>query len=1144
MRYNFIEIGTSDFDTLLQKSSDTTIGLSVEPLKHYLERLPNKPGVTKVNAALSNTDDYLEIYNVPVSAIEKYNLPYWVRGCNSLSKPHQYTMDSIGVELYNQIVQIDRVATITWKTLISQYNVESVEFIKIDTEGHEYIILKDYFEMCKNNPLLYADKIMFEYNENSDMPALDRLVSSVDVYDFELCGFDMVLTKKKVVDRAYVLYATPSYINTVQGCVNSIKTFSNVPVMVYMLNSDLKVEGANTINWKCDVEDVKQNEYIDRKDARIYNILINRPLVVKDALSRANIVAYIDADSVATDQIDNIFSYFDESSVHPYFVEGVYNYLMVDGNTDIERPILELFDVQRKEMYRQTGYFVSGQGCIKFLDEWWDMCNHPQIKASPAKYAPFHEETIANLLLWKNNYDVGLPYIYVNGGLDRIDEIYFTGQDNLIREWVKIPASKDRLLFFHGEKNKDLMMQMINKLDQKLRILFLAPHLSTGGMPAFLLKRIEALEDSVNIYVVEHSDLSPDYIVQKEQIKKLVKNFWTLGENKLELIDVIKNNNIDVVHIDDVSEALDQSVARMLFREDRTWRIVETCHNVAFNPDRDKIWYPDAYAFCTPYHEKTFANVINYSETIEFPIDAKSKYPEKTGIVLNVGLWTPGKNQAEGLEIARNNPDLEFYFVGNQAPNFQEYWKPLMKNLPENVTVWGERSDVSEFMKKADVFMFNSTWECNPLVLREAISYGLPIIAHNLPQYGDMFTKYIQPIDTDLNTIQANYTIPTDNTSDIFGSRHLSFYKTVKTIPIVKQKVLPNKVNINQHFIEQPFLEITGNSDAIYHVKFYDENNNLYHQDRIKTNHWVRLNRRYYTKWRTEVWENDTLIYKNILNLSNKKVFISFDSSSLGDNIAWMPYCLEFKKKHNCHVIVSTFKNFLFKDVYPEIEFVEPGSVVPNIYAQYKIGWFYNSDSEPALPNTVNLQKCATNILGLDYQEIRPRISYQVGNNLYGKYVTIATNSTSGCKFWTKEGWQEVINHLVDNGYSVINVSKEGNFFNNCSQIEDSSMENTMNIIHHSEFFIGLSSGLSWLAWALNKQVVMISNFTEDDHEFECIRITNKNVCHGCWNNPNFKFDKGDWNWCPIYKNTNRQFECHKLITSSKVIDEIKKVGI
>jgi autotransporter strand-loop-strand O-heptosyltransferase len=97
-----------------------------------------------------------------------------------------------------------------------------------------------------------------------------------------------------------------------------------------------------------------------------------------------------------------------------------------------------------------------------------------------------------------------------------------------------------------------------------------------------------------------------------------------------------------------------------------------------------------------------------------------------------------------------------------------------------------------------------------------------------------------------------------------------------------------------------------------------------------------------------------------------------------------------------------------------------------------------------------------------------------------------------------------------------------------------------MDVIHHSEFFIGLSSGLSWLAWALNKKVVMISNFTDDNHEFECIRITNKSVCHGCWNKPEYKFDKGDWNWCPVHKGTDRQFECHTSITAEQVIDQIK----
>mgnify|MGYP003635909193 FL=1 len=71
-----------------------------------------------------------------------------------------------------------------------------------------------------------------------------------------------------------------------------------------------------------------------------------------------------------------------------------------------------------------------------------------------------------------------------------------------------------------------------------------------------------------------------------------------------------------------------------------------------------------------------------------------------------------------------------------------------MVDLPNNVTVWGERDDVDKFMLAADVFMFNSTWECNPLVLREAISWHLPILARNLPQYENMFTPYITDIDS------------------------------------------------------------------------------------------------------------------------------------------------------------------------------------------------------------------------------------------------------------------------------------------------------------------------------------------------------------------------------------------------------------
>mgnify|MGYP003350300716 FL=1 len=75
----------------------------------------------------------------------------------------------------------------------------------------------------------------------------------------------------------------------------------------------------------------------------------------------------------------------------------------------------------------------------------------------------------------------------------------------------------------------------------------------------------------------------------------------------------------------------------------------------------------------------------------------------------------------------------------------------------------------------------------------------------------------------------------------------------------------------------------------------------------------------------------------------------------------------------------------------------------------------------------------------------------------------------------------------------------------------------------------------------------MISNFTEDWNEFDIntddyIRITNKSVCHGCWNliNKEYTFDAQDWYWCPKHRNTEREFECHKSITPEMVMEQIK----
>ena len=269
--------------------------------------------------------------------------------------------------------------------------------------------------------------------------------------------------------------------------------------------------------------------------------------------------------------------------------------------------------------------------------------------------------------------------------------------------------------------------------------------------------------------------------------------------------------------------------------------------------------------------------------------------------------------------------------------------------------------------------------------------------------------------------------------------------------------------------------------------------------------------------------------------------------------MAWVPYCDEFRKKHNCNLIVSTFMNDLFKDQYPEIEFVDPGETVYNIYAQYRLGWFYNENGEVNYdmhPNDFKqqpLQKTATDILGLEYTEIRPKLNLPIVSKK--KKVGIGFHSTAQSKYWNNpDGWQAVIDHLDALGYECMIYSKEGDgYMNNfypkgVTIFEGGSIQDVINDLVTCEFFIGLGSGLSWLAWACKLPVVLISGFSEKWAEttLDTYRVINENVCHGCFNSE--RLDAGDWNWCPLHRGTDREFECTKKITSDMVINEINKI--
>jgi len=148
------------------------------------------------------------------------------------------------------------------------------------------------------------------------------------------------------------------------------------------------------------------------------------------------------------------------------------------------------------------------------------------------------------------------------------------------------------------------------------------------------------------------------------------------------------------------------------------------------------------------------------------------------------------------------------------------------------------------------------------------------------------------------------------------------------------------------------------------------------------------------------------------------------------------------------------------------------------------------------------------------------------------KFVCIAIHSTAQCKYWNYPyGWEIVVRYLNNKGYIVKHISKEhGEYMGNrppkgVVDCTGASISEAMVLLRDSKLFIGISSGLSWLSWAVGPPTIIISGFSapfcEPKNGIE--RIYNPNVCNSCFNDPDIDFDPSDWNWCPRGKNFKRE---------------------
>lgn len=284
------------------------------------------------------------------------------------------------------------------------------------------------------------------------------------------------------------------------------------------------------------------------------------------------------------------------------------------------------------------------------------------------------------------------------------------------------------------------------------RLLYISPHLSTGGMPQYLYKQILEFSNDLHVGVIEHKNLSgTEYVVQKNKIRNSVDWFTTL-DNERDLLGYIDEFQPNVIHFTEIPEHfISTSLLDVMFdNTTRNYDIVVSTHGSGTDPNSIK-YHPDRYVLVSEWSARRFEHLGIDTVIWEYPIHDyqtnKEWAQEKLMLdpeykhVLMVGLFTEGKNQGEIFKVARRleSYKIMFHFVGNTALNFETYWRPLVENTPINCVLWGERDDVDVFYQACDLFYFSSKLELNPIAIKEAISYGLPCIFRRLPTYLDIY---------------------------------------------------------------------------------------------------------------------------------------------------------------------------------------------------------------------------------------------------------------------------------------------------------------------------------------------------------------------------------------------------------------------
>lgn len=324
--------------------------------------------------------------------------------------------------------------------------------------------------------------------------------------------------------KTYITHTTENYEECIINLATSIKKYSKYPLIVYTIDYDGSPELrelAYCIRLDLNIpapseEDMSSGEqfYVVRHTHRTYLALTSKVDCMLHASETLGLDewAYLDGDCIANVNIDSIFDHIHLVKDYPIATLGPFDYVFIrgghlppeaildeqgwrgnpwykgDGTMDLkaccEYPLMNLFgldsSIRDGKRYKTTNILLGTNKNVGFLQLWKDIKDLLPKITNLNYYAPFHEETIYNVLTYKYPYHHHLPKTYIN--IDSAEGVshylnhefgkeYHSGRDidpqtgEPMKEFLSYPSSKDDIKVFHGEKRKSEADKIFKILD-------------------------------------------------------------------------------------------------------------------------------------------------------------------------------------------------------------------------------------------------------------------------------------------------------------------------------------------------------------------------------------------------------------------------------------------------------------------------------------------------------------------------------------------------------------------------------------------------------------------------------------------------------------------------------------------------------